>query len=279
MRLLTGLLAGQGFAVTLLGDESLMQRPMRRVCDPLNSMGARLDTTEHGTPPVTIHAVPGLQAISYHLPVASAQVKSALLLAGLYARGVTEVIEPKPTRDHTERMLQAFNYPLQRADNRISVAGGHSLQATDIEVPGDISSAAFFIVAACIAPQAELTLHNVGMNPTRTGVLDILQAMNASIEIHNHAVQGGEPTASITVRNSQLRGIDVPPELVPSAIDEFPIVCVAAACAQGTTRVTQAEELRVKESDRIAQVAQGLTTLGVSVQAVSYTHLTLPTKA
>lgn len=266
MRLLTGLLAGQGFAVTLVGDESLLQRPMRRVCDPLNSMGARIDTAAKGTPPVTIHAVDSLQAISYHLPVASAQVKSAVLLAGLFARGVTEVIEPKPTRDHTECMLQAFHYPLQRSATRISVEGGHRLHATDIQVPGDISSAAFFIVAACIAPQAELTLHNVGMNPTRTGVLAILQAMNASIDIHNHAVEGGEPTASITVRSSQLQGIDVPPELVPSAIDEFPILCVAAACAQGTTRVTQAEELRVKESDRIAQVARGLTTLGVRVE-------------
>lgn len=266
MRLMMGLLAGQGLDVILIGDDSLSKRPMRRVCDPLNLMGARIDTTSAGTPPVTIQAVTSLNGLNYHLPVASAQVKSAVLLAGLYAQGVTEVTEPKATRDHTERMLQAFNYPLVHSDNCIRVEGGHALQATSIHVPGDISSAAFFIVAACIAGQAELTIHNVGMNPTRTGVLDILQAMNARIEIHNHSMQGAEPTASITVRNSQLHGIDVPPELVPSAIDEFPIICVAAACAEGTTRVTQAEELRVKESDRIAQVAHGLTALGVAVQ-------------
>jgi 3-phosphoshikimate 1-carboxyvinyltransferase len=193
-------------------------------------------------------------------------VKSAVLLAGLFAEGVTEVIEPKATRDHTERMLQSFSYPIQVDGPSIKVEGGHALKGADINVPSDISSAAFFIVAACIAPEGEITLHNVGMNPTRTGVLDILKAMNASIEIHNEVMQGGEPTASITVKSSQLRGIDVPPELVPSAIDEFPVLCVAAACAEGTTRVTQAEELRVKESDRIALVAEGLNTLGVSVQ-------------
>jgi 3-phosphoshikimate 1-carboxyvinyltransferase len=162
--------------------------------------------------------------------------------------------------------LQSFSYPIQVDGPSIKVEGGHALKGTDINVPSDISSAAFFIVAACIAPEGEITLHNVGMNPTRTGVLDILKAMNASIEIHNEVMQGGEPTASITVKSSQLRGIDVPPELVPSAIDEFPVLCVAAACAEGTTRVTQAEELRVKESDRIALVAEGLNTLGVSVQ-------------
>lgn len=270
MRLLTGLLAGQGIDATLVGDGSLMKRPMRRVCDPVNSMGANIETATAGVPPIIIHRVPTLRAIRYALPVASAQVKSAVLLAGLFAEGVTEVIEPKATRDHTERMLQSFAYPIevaeQAAGTSIRVEGGHVLKGTSIHVPADISSAAFFIVAACIAPQGEITLHNVGMNPTRTGVLDILKAMNASIEIHNEAMQGGEPTASITVKSSQLRGIDVPPELVPSAIDEFPVLCVAAACAQGTTRVTQAEELRVKESDRIALVAEGLTTLGIKVQ-------------
>jgi 3-phosphoshikimate 1-carboxyvinyltransferase len=266
MRLLTGLLAGQGIDATLVGDGSLMQRPMRRVCDPVNSMGANIETAESGAPPVVIKSVPSLKGIRYPLPVASAQVKSAVLLAGLFAEGVTEVIEPKATRDHTERMLQSFSYPIQVDGPSIKVEGGHALKGADINVPSDISSAAFFIVAACIAPEGEITLHNVGMNPTRTGVLDILKAMNASIEIHNEVMQGGEPTASITVKSSQLRGIDVPPELVPSAIDEFPVLCVAAACAEGTTRVTQAEELRVKESDRIALVAEGLNTLGVSVQ-------------
>ena len=266
MRLLSGLLAGQPISTELVGDQSLMKRPMRRVCDPLSEMGADVSTSEDGTPPVIIKPVEQLKGISYHLPVASAQVKSAILLAGLYAQGKTEVYESKATRDHTERMLQSFNYPIEMDEGCAAIEGGLSLQATDIHVPADISSAAFFIVAACIAKQGEVTIHNVGINPTRTGVLDILQEMNASIDIHNHTMMGGEPTASITARSSKLKGIDVPVHLVPSAIDEFPIICVAAACASGTTRVTQAEELRVKESDRIAQVAKGLTALGIEVE-------------
>ena len=266
MRLLTGLLAGQAIATTLVGDGSLMQRPMRRVCDPLSLMGARMETSPNGTPPIKIEPVQKLQAISYELPVASAQVKSAIVLAGLYAHGETTIKENKATRDHTERMLNAFNYPVKTENGCVSVAGGLPLQATDILVPADISSAAFFIVAACIAKDAEITIHNVGMNPTRTGVIDILLAMNANIEIHDEAIAGGEPIASITARSSQLKGIDVPEHLVPSAIDEFPVICVAAACAEGETRVTNAEELRVKESDRISQVAQGLSTLGIQVE-------------
>ena len=266
MRLLMGLLSGQGFAVKLIGDHSLMSRPMQRVCDPLRQMGANIATTESGTPPVDIQPATGLSGISYELPVASAQVKSAVMLAGLYAQGITQVIEPKPTRDHSERMLQSFSYPLEIDAGRISIEGCHPLHATDIQVPADISSAAFFIVAACIAEQGEITMHKVGINPTRTGVLEILQKMNADIEVHNHAMMGGEPVASITARSCQLRGIDIPPDLVPSAIDEFPIICIAAACAEGTTRITEAEELRVKESDRIAQVASGLRTLGVEVE-------------
>ncbi len=266
MRLLTGLLAGQSIQTELVGDGSLMKRPMRRVCDPLSLMAANVSTSEDGTPPVLIQPVDQLQAISYELPVASAQVKSAILLAGLYAQGTTTVIESKITRDHTERMLASFNYPLEVKDGRISVEGGNQLQATELQVPADISSAAFFIVAACIADQGEITIHNVGMNPTRTGVIDILQQMNANIEVHNRAMMGGEPTASITIRTSQLRGIDVPTHLVPSAIDEFPIICIAAACAEGVTRVTNAEELRVKESDRISQVAKGLTALNIKVE-------------
>jgi 3-phosphoshikimate 1-carboxyvinyltransferase len=266
MRLLTGLLAGQSIQTELIGDASLMKRPMRRVCDPLSQMAANVSTSKDGTPPILIRPVDQLQAITYELPVASAQVKSALLLAGLYAKGTTTVIEPKITRDHTERMLESFNYPLEIKDGCVSVEGGKQLQATELQVPADISSAAFFIVAACIAGQGEITIHNVGINPTRTGVLDILQQMNASIEVHNQAMMGGEPTASITARASQLKGIDVPTHLVPSAIDEFPIICIAAACAEGVTRVSNAEELRVKESDRISQVAKGLATLNIEVE-------------
>lgn len=266
MRLLMGLLSGQGFAVKLIGDHSLMSRPMQRVCDPLRQMGANITTTKNGTPPIEIQQTTGLKGICYELPVASAQVKSAVLLAGLYAEGITQVIEPKPTRDHSERMLQSFSYPLEIDTGRISIEGCHPLHATDIQVPADISSAAFFIIAACIAEQGEITMHKVGINPTRTGVLEILQKMNADIEVHNHAMMGGEPVASITARSCQLQGVDIPPDLVPSAIDEFPIICIAAACAEGTTRITEAEELRVKESDRIAQVASGLRTLGVEVE-------------
>ena len=266
MRLLTGLLAGQPITTTLVGDGSLMKRPMRRVCDPLSLMGANVETSTDGTPPVVIQPVEQLQAISYELPVASAQVKSAILLAGLYANGKTIVKESKATRDHTERMLTAFGYPVVSQAGNISVEGGLPLKAKDIQVPADISSAAFFIVAACIAIDSEITIHNVGLNPTRTGVLDILLAMNANIDIYNQGTVGGEPIASITARSSELKGIDVPSHLVPSAIDEFPVICIAAACAQGTTRVTNAEELRVKESDRISQVATGLTTLGINVE-------------
>ena len=266
MRLLTGLLAGQSIQTELVGDGSLMKRPMRRVCDPLSQMGANVTTSENGTPPVLIKPVDHLDAISYELPVASAQVKSAILLAGLYAQGKTTVRESKITRDHTERMLASFSYPLEVEAGCVSVEGGKQLQATDIHVPADISSAAFFIVAACIANKGDITMRNVGMNPTRTGVLDILQQMNANIEIHDQAMMGGEPTASITVHTSQLKGIDVPTHLVPSAIDEFPIICIAAACADGVTRITNAEELRVKESDRISQVAKGLTALNITVE-------------
>lgn len=266
MRLLAGLLCGQGFAAELIGDASLMSRPMQRICDPLKQMGADIEISSAGTPPIVIKPIKNLTAISYKLPVASAQVKSAILLASLYAQGITQVIELKPTRDHTERMLQSFAYPIDISSEGIFIEGTSQLLATDIQVPTDISSAAFFIVAACIASQGAITLHNVGINPTRTGILEILKAMNADIEVHNQLMFGGEPVASITARGSSLRGIDIPPELVPAAIDEFPIICIAAACAEGVTRITQAEELRVKESDRIAQMAKGLQTLGIDVE-------------
>lgn len=266
MRLLSGLLAGQPFDATLTGDASLRKRPMQRVAQPLGRMGARIDTADGGRPPLAIHGNPRLQGVDYEMPVASAQVKSALLLAGLYARGRTCVSEPAPTRDHTERMLQAFGYGVQAQGGRVCVQGGSRLTACDIEVPADISSAAFFMVGASIAPGSDLTLTHVGVNPTRTGVIDILRLMGADITLTNERTVGGEPVADVRVRHAGLRGIRVPPQLVPLAIDEFPVLFVAAACAEGETVVTGAQELRVKESDRIAVMAGGLQALGVQAQ-------------
>ncbi len=263
MRLLAGLLAGQAFDSELVGDRSLMSRPMRRVTGPLAQMGARIDTTEAGTAPLRIHGGQRLRGIDYRMPVASAQVKSCLLLAGLYAEGRTCVHEPAPTRDHTERMLAGMGYPVDVSGGTACLSGGGSLRATRIEVPADISSAAFFLVGASIAPGSELLLEHVGINPTRTGVLDILERMGADIEVLNPRETGGEPVADLRVRAAPLRGIEIPPELVPLAIDEFPALFVAAACAEGTTVLTGAEELRVKESDRIQVMADGLQALGV----------------
>jgi 3-phosphoshikimate 1-carboxyvinyltransferase len=265
MRLLIGLLAGQSFTSTLIGDESLSKRPMRRVADPLARMGADIRTQE-GRPPVLITPVKGLAGIRYEMPVASAQVKSALLLAGLYAQGVTEVVEPAPTRDHTERMLEGFGVQIERSGPLVRISGGQRLSATAIDVPADISSAAFFLVGASIAPGSDLLIEHVGVNPTRTGVLSILRLMGADIEELNPRTVGGEPVADLRVRHARLRGIDIPAELVPLAIDEFPALFVAASCAQGRTRVTGAEELRVKESDRIAVMADGLRALGVAAE-------------
>ncbi len=266
MRLLAGLLAGQSFDSELVGDSSLMSRPMRRVTEPLARMGARIDTTEAGTAPLRIHGGQRLRGIDYRMPVASAQVKSSLLLAGLYAEGRTCVHEPAPTRDHTERMLAGMGYAVETSDGTACVQGGGSLTAASIDVPADISSAAFFLVGASIAPGSELLLRHVGINPTRTGVLDILKRMGADIELLDRRESGGEPVADLRVRSASLRGIDIPPELVPLAIDEFPVLFVAAACAEGTTVLTGAEELRVKESDRIQVMADGLQALGVDAQ-------------
>ncbi len=264
MRLLMGLLAGQRFGSTLVGDESLSRRPMRRVAEPLALMGARIETVD-GKPPVVLQPVPELNGIEYRMPVASAQVKSALLLAGLYAHGRTVIEEPAPTRDHTERMLTAFGVRLERQGRRVAIDGGQLLRAvTRIDVPADISSAAFFLVAATIAPGSNLVLEHVGMNPTRTGVIDILLRMGADIVAENRREVGGEPVADLRVRSAPLTGIPIGPDLVPLAIDEFPVLFVAAACAQGRTVVTGAEELRVKESDRIAVMADGLRALGVT---------------
>lgn len=265
MRLLIGLMAGQQFDSELIGDESLSKRPMRRVTDPLAKMGASISTND-GCPPVRVSAVSSLNGIDFVMPVASGQLKSALILAALYANGTTRITEPAPTRDHTERMLEGFGVQVQRDANQLSVVGGQSLAATTIDVPGDVSSAAFFMVAASIAPGSDLTLKHVGVNPTRTGVIEILRLMGADISISNEQVTGGEPIADIRVRHRPLRGIQIPEALVPLAIDEFPVLFVAAACAHGATTLTGAEELRVKESDRIAVMADGLTALGVNAQ-------------
>ena len=263
MRLLAGLLAGQGFEVTLIGDRSLSGRPMRRVTDPLAAMGAAIETTETGTAPLRIHGGRALTGIDYRLPVASAQIKSSLLLAGLYASGPTCITEPAPTRDHTERMLRGFGYEVVTEGNRICLNGGGLLKACDIEIPADISSAAFFLVGASIAEGSDITLRHVGVNATRDGVITILRLMGADIELVNRREVGGEPVADIRVRHAPLRGIRIPEELVPLAIDEFPAIFVAAACAEGETVLTGAEELRVKESDRIAAMAEGLSALGI----------------
>jgi 3-phosphoshikimate 1-carboxyvinyltransferase len=263
IRLMSGLLAGQAFDVELCGDRSLSKRPMKRVTEPLALMGARIDTAEGGKPPLKVHGGSKMQGIDYVMPMASAQVKSCLLLAGMYARGTTCVTEPATTRDHTERMLNAFAYPVQTQGNRMCITGGGRLSACDIDVPADISSAAFFLVAASIAQNSDITLQHVGVNPTRTGVIDILKLMGANIELNNQCMVGGEPVADIRVRSAKLQGIAVPESLVPLAIDEFPALFVAAACAEGTTVVTGAEELRVKESDRIQVMADGLQAIGV----------------
>ncbi|WP_456417152.1 3-phosphoshikimate 1-carboxyvinyltransferase [Thiolapillus sp.] len=266
MRLLAGLLAGQGLDLVLTGDASLSGRPMRRVTAPLAQMGARVEATDAGTAPLHIKPVEALHGIDFALPVASAQVKSCVLLAGLYADGETCVTEPAPTRDHTERMLQGFGYEVRREGNRICLRGGGRLRACDIDVPADISSAAFFLVGASIAPGSDLLLEHVGMNPTRDGVINILRLMGADIEVSNERSMGGEPVADLRVRYAALHGIHIPEDQVPLAIDEFPALFVAAACAEGETVLTGAEELRVKESDRIQAMADGLQTLGVDAR-------------
>ncbi|HXF67253.1 MAG TPA: 3-phosphoshikimate 1-carboxyvinyltransferase [Burkholderiales bacterium] len=266
MRLLAGLLAGQDFDCELTGDASLSRRPMKRVADPLNRMGACIETAADGCPPLKVRGGRALTGIRYAMPVASAQVKSALLLAGLYAQGRTCVAEPAPTRDHTERMLVAFGCAVQREGDTACVTGGARLRATTIEVPADISSAAFFMVGASVAAGSDLVLEQVGVNPTRTGVIEILRLMGAKIEVLNERAAGGEPVADIRVRGARLHGVKVPPQLVPLAIDEFPALFVAAACAEGETVVSGAAELRVKESDRIQVMAEGLRALGARAQ-------------
>ncbi len=268
MRLMTGILAGQPFDSVLIGDESLSRRPMRRVTEPLKRMGASIETTEAGTPPIHIYGGRELVGIEYMMPVASAQVKSAVLLAGLYAHGKTCVTEPAPTRDHTERMLMGMGYGLERQEHVVCLHGGGHLCGGRINVPADISSAAFFMVGASVTPGSDLLLEHVGMNPTRIGVIEILRLMGANIELLNEREESAEPVADIRVRHAALQGIDIPEALVPLAIDEFPVLFVAAACAQGVTRLSGAAELRVKESDRIQVMADGLQALGIRTEVM-----------
>ncbi|MBN5033410.1 3-phosphoshikimate 1-carboxyvinyltransferase [Stenotrophomonas maltophilia] len=265
MRLLAGLLAGQAFDCTLIGDESLSGRPMRRVTGPLSQMGARIDTQDDGTPPLHVHGGQTLHGIDFASPVASAQIKSAVLLAGLYAQGETRVVEPHPTRDYTERMLSAFGVDIEFSPGKARLRGGQRLRATDIVVPADFSSAAFYLVAASIIPGSELRLKQVGLNPRRTGLLHALRLMGADISEENPAEQGGEPVADLVVRYAPLKGARIPEALVPDMIDEFPALFVAAAAAEGQTVVSGAAELRVKESDRLAAMATGLRALGMQV--------------
>lgn len=268
LRLLAGLLAGQAFDSVLTGDSSLSRRPMRRIAEPLARMGARVEVAADGTPPVALRAAPaGLAGVEHRLPVASAQVKSCLLLAGLYAEGRTRVLEPAPTRDHTERMLAGFGYEVERAPGEASLAGGGELAARALSVPGDLSSAAFFLVAACIAPRGRLRLPGVGVNPTRDGVLRVLERMGAKVAVENRREAGGEPVADLSACAGRLRGVEIGGALAALAIDELPVLLLAAACAEGTTVLGDARELRVKESDRLAAMEEGLRRLGVEARA------------
>ena len=262
IRLMSGLLSAQNFDSKLCGDESLSTRPMGRVINPLREMGADI-FGDDSRPPLTIKGGSKLSGIEYTLPVASAQIKSCLLLAGLYGEGITTVIENGISRDHTERMLRGFGYDVISSNNRISLLGGGSLKGCDIEVPSDISSAAFFMVAGCISKDSSITLNSVNINPTRTGVIDILKLMGGNIELLNQRIQAGELIADIKVSSSKLKGIEIPENLIPLAIDEFPVLFIAASCAEGETVLTGAKELRVKESDRIQVMADGLTSLGI----------------
>ncbi|MDT8893624.1 bifunctional prephenate dehydrogenase/3-phosphoshikimate 1-carboxyvinyltransferase [Halomonas sp. I1] len=263
MRLFAGLLAGQAFDTELTGDVSLTKRPMGRVADPLREMGAVIETAEGGRPPLVLRGGQRLKGITYDMPMASAQVKSCLLLAGLYAEGETRVREPAPTRDHTERMLGGFGYRVDREGDTCWLEGGGQLSASPIDVPSDISSATFFLVAAAITPGADLVLEHVGVNPTRIGVINILRLMGADLRLENEREVGGEPVADLHIRYAPLHGIDIPVDQVPLAIDEFPALFVAAANAEGVTRLRDAAELRVKESDRLQAMADGFSVLGI----------------
>lgn len=265
MRLMAGVLAGQEFTTTLTGDESLTGRPMRRIISPLSEMGVSIESRD-GKPPLEIHGNREIRPIDYRMPMASAQVKSAVLLAGLYAEGKTTVREPATTRDHSERMLEAMGVRVDAEDGAISLVGRQTLHGSPIRVPADLSSAAFVILSALLAEGSDLLIRNVGVNPTRTGVIDILQSMGAQITLENVRVFGMEPVADIRVTASDLQGIVVDPALVSLAIDEFPVLFIAAAAASGRTVFSGLAELRVKESDRISAMADGLRALGVNVE-------------
>jgi 3-phosphoshikimate 1-carboxyvinyltransferase len=266
IRLITGLLAGQSFFSVVTGDQYLRKRPMKRVVEPLTRMGARILGRSQGSLAPLAISGGALNAIGYESPVSSAQVKSAIMLAGLYADGETSVREPSLSRDHSERMFRLFGASLETFDSGVTVRGGVELQGQDITVPGDISSATFFMVAALITPGSELLIRSVGVNPTRTGAIDILKAMGGDIQLLDQRELSGEPVADILVRASRLKGCAIAGSVVPRAIDEFPAICVAAACAEGTTTIREARELRVKETDRISAMATNLRALGVPVE-------------
>lgn len=267
IRLLTGLLSGQNFFSVITGDQYLRKRPMKRVVEPLSQMGARIFGRENGNKAPIAIIGSKLKGITYNSPVASAQVKSAILLAGLYADGNTTVTEPTLSRDHTERMLKYFGVKVERKATSVSISSGQKLIGREIVVPGDISSAAFFMVAALITEDSELLIRNVGINPTRTGIIDILQAMGGNLKILNGREVSGEPVGDIMVKSSRLKGIEIKGDMIPRAIDELPIAAVAAAFAEGTTKIRDAKELRVKETDRIQAMTDELRGIGVTVSA------------
>ena len=267
VRLLAGLLSAQSFSSQLIGDESLMRRPMLRIVNPLKEMNAKISCSQEGTLPIEIEGEQNIRGIDYRLPVISAQLKSCLLIAGLYAEGTTKIIEDITTRDHTERMLASFSHPTTKNGNQISIKKAKKLIGCEIIVPGDFSSAAYFIVAAILAPNSNLSLEDIGVNPTRNAMIEILKLMGANIELKNERLQSGEPIATINIRSSKLVGIDIPKELVSVAIDELPIILVAAASAKGKTRLSGASELRVKESDRIQSMLDGFNVLGIKAEA------------
>lgn len=266
IRLLTGLLAGQSFFSVLTGDQYLRKRPMKRVVAPLAAMGAKIAGRAGGEKAPLAITGSKLSATAYDSPVASAQVKSAILLAGLYADGETVVREPHLSRDHSERMLRHFGADIEADGPHVRIRGGRELTGQEIIVPGDISSAAFFMVAGLIVPGSELVIKGVGVNPTRTGIIDILTLMGADLKLLNEREVSGEPVADLLVKTSSLKGIEIGGDLVPRAIDEFPVICVAAACASGVTVVRDAQELRVKETDRIKAMAENLRLAGISVE-------------
>tara|TARA_B100000959_G_scaffold77831_1_gene82639 strand:+ start:386 stop:1699 length:1314 start_codon:yes stop_codon:yes gene_type:complete len=268
VRLLSGLLSAQNFSSQLIGDASLMKRPMSRIINPLQKMNAKINCTDLGTLPIKIEGGQKIEAIEYELPIFSAQLKSCLLLAGLYAEGTTKIIENTATRDHTERMLANFSHSVIKKGNQISIKKADRLIGCEIIVPGDFSSAAYFIVAAILTPNSNIILENVGVNPTRNAMIKIMKSMGADVELKNERLESGEPVATIYAKTSKLTGIDIPEELVPVAIDELPIILVAAACAKGKTRLSGATELRVKESDRIQSMLDGFISLGIKVKAL-----------